>query len=43
MTLKITDDNLNELDEFLLSHRNTSTEWFVVVHSENYVEIDKAC
>lgn len=43
MTLKITDDNLNELDDFLLSRKNTSTEWFVVVHSENYVEIDKVC
>ena len=41
MSLKITDDNLNELDDFLLSRQNTSTEWFVVVHSENYVEIDK--
>lgn len=43
MMLKITDDNLNELDEFLLSHQNTPTEWFVVPHSENYVEIDKEC
>lgn len=40
MILKITDDNLNELDDFLHSHQNTQTEWFVVVHSENYVEID---
>lgn len=40
MTLKITDDNLNELDDFLLSRQNTSTKWHVVVHSENYVEID---
>lgn len=43
MTLKITDDNLKELDEFLLSRRNASIEWVVVVHSENYVEIDKEC
>lgn len=40
MILKITDDNLNELDEFLRRHQNITTEWFVVVHSENYVEID---
>lgn len=40
MSLKITDDNLNELDEFLRRHQNITTEWFVVVHSENYVEID---
>ena len=43
MTLKITDNNLDELDEFLRKHQNIQTEWFVVVHSENYVEIDKAC
>lgn len=43
MSLKITDDNLNELDDFLLCRQNTSTEWFVVVHSESYVEIDKEC
>lgn len=43
MSLKITDDNLNELDDFLLSHQNTPTEWLIVVHSEDYVEIDKVC
>jgi hypothetical protein len=40
MILQITDDNLNELDEFLGRHQNITTEWVVVVHSENYVEID---
>lgn len=43
MSLKITDDNLNELDEFLRSHQSKSTDWYIFVHDEDYVEVDKHC
>lgn len=43
MTLKITDDNLNELDEFLRSHRGKSIEWYIFVHDKDYVEVDENC
>lgn len=43
MTLKITDDNLNELDEFLHDYRSKSIDWYIFVHDEDYVEVDKNC
>lgn len=43
MSLKITDDNLNELDDFLHSHQNKSIGWYVFVHDEDYVEVDEHC
>ena len=43
MTLKITDDNLNELDDFLRSHQSKSTDWYIFVHDEDYVEVDEHC
>ena len=43
MSLKITDDNLNELDEFLRSHQSKSTDWYVFVHDKDYVELDEHC
>lgn len=43
MSLKITDDNLNELDEFLRSHQSKSTDWYIFVHDEDYVEVDEHC
>ena len=30
MSLKITDDNLKELDDFLRSHQSKSTDWYVL-------------
>lgn len=43
MTLKITDDNLNELDDFLRKHQNKSIDWYIFVHDEDYVEVDEHC
>lgn len=43
MSLKITDDNLNELDEFLRSHQSKSTDWYIFIHDEDYVEVDEHC
>ena len=43
MILQITDDNLNELDEFLRSQQSKSTDWYIFVHDEDYVEVDKHC
>lgn len=43
MSLKITDDNLKELDDFLRSHQNKSTDWYVFVHDKDYVELDEHC
>ena len=43
MTLKITDDNLKELDDFLRSHQSKSTDWYVFVHDKDYVELDEHC
>lgn len=43
MSLKITDDNLNELDDFLRSHQNKSIDWYIFVHDRDYVELDKHC
>lgn len=43
MSLKITDDNLNELDGFLRSHQSKSTDWYVFVHDKDYVELDEHC
>ena len=43
MTLKITDDNLNELDEFLRSHQGKSIDWYIFVHDKDYAEVDKNC
>lgn len=43
MSLKITDDNLNELDEFLRKHQNKSIDWYIFVHDEDYVEVDEHC
>lgn len=43
MTLKITDDNLNELDEFLRVHQGESTNWYIFVHDKDYVEVDGNC
>lgn len=43
MTLKITDDNLKELDDFLLSHQRKSVDWYVFVHDMDYVEVDEHC
>lgn len=43
MSLKITDDNLNELDDFLHGHQNKSISWYVFVHDEDYVEVDEHC
>lgn len=43
MSLKITDDNLNELDDFLRSHQNKSIDWYIFVHDRDYVELDEHC
>ena len=43
MSLKITDDNLKELDDFLRSHQSKSTDWYVFVHDKDYVELDEHC
>lgn len=43
MSLKITDDNLNELDDFLRKHQNKSIDWYIFVHGEDYVEVDEHC
>lgn len=43
MTLKIKDDNLNELDDFLRTHKNDSTDWYIFVHDKDYIEVDKNC
>lgn len=43
MSLKITDDNLNELDDFLRKHQNKSIDWYIFVHDEDYVEVDEHC
>ena len=43
MSLKITDDNLNELDDFLRSHQSKSKDWYVFVHDKDYVELDEHC
>lgn len=43
MSLKITDDNLKELDDFLRSHQIKSTDWYVFVHDKDYVELDEHC
>ena len=43
MTLKITDDNLNELDEFLRVHQGESINWYIFVHDKDYVEVDGNC
>lgn len=43
MTLKITDDNLNELDNFLHNHQNKSIDWYIFVHDKDYVEVDENC
>ena len=43
MRLKITDDNLKELDDFLRSHQSKSTDWYVFVHDKDYVELDEYC
>lgn len=43
MSLKITDDNLKELDDFLRSHQSKSTDWYVFVHDKDYVELDGHC
>ena len=43
MTLKITDDNLNELDEFLHNYQSKSIDWYIFVHDKDYVEVDKNC
>lgn len=43
MSLKITDDNLNELDDFLRKHQNKSIGWYIFVHDEDYVEVDEHC
>lgn len=43
MTLKITDDNLKELDDFLRSYQSKSTDWYVFVHDKDYVELDGHC
>lgn len=43
MSLKITDDNLQELDDFLRSHQSKSTDWYVFVHDKDYVELDEHC
>lgn len=43
MTLKITDDNLNEIDDFLRKHQNKSIDWYIFVHDKDYVEVDEHC
>lgn len=43
MTLKITDDNLNELDDFLCTHQNESIDWYIFAHDKDYIEVDKNC
>lgn len=43
MSLKIIDDNLNELDDFLRSHQDKSNDWYIFVHDEDYVEVDENC
>lgn len=43
MTLKITDDNLDKLDDFLCNHQNKSINWYIFVHDKDYVEVDKNC
>lgn len=43
MTLKITDDNLNELDDFLRAHQNESIDWYIFAHDKDYVEVDEHC
>lgn len=43
MSLKITDGNLNELDDFLRSHQSKCTDWYVFVHDKDYVELDEHC
>lgn len=43
MSLKITGDNLKELDDFLRSHQSKSTDWYVFVHDKDYVELDEHC
>ena len=43
MSLKITDDNLNELDDFLCTHQNESIDWYIFAHDKDYVEVDKHC
>ena len=41
MSLKITDDNLNELDDFLHGHQSKSIDWYIFVHDRDYVEVDE--
>lgn len=43
MTLKITDDNLNDLDEFLRNHEHKYIDWYIFVHDKDYVEVDRNC
>lgn len=43
MTLKITDDTLNDLDEFLHNHQHKYIDWYIFVHDEDYVEVDENC
>lgn len=43
MSLKIMDDNLNELDDFLRIHQNNSIDWYIFVHDKDYVEVDENC
>lgn len=43
MTLKIKDDNLNELDDFLRTHQNESIDWYIFAQDKDYVEVDENC
>lgn len=43
MSLKITDDNLKELDDFLRTHHNESIDWYILAHDKDFIEMDKNC
>ena len=40
MGLKVTSDNLEELEDFLRSRQNKSVDWYIFAHDEGYVELD---
>ena len=40
MGLKVTSDNLEELEDFLRSRQNKFVDWYIFAHDEGYVELD---